>query len=61
VLRSFALTNLARDNGAMKWKIGIEQIKRNMGIIGGYDLGQVYMCVCMYVCIYVCMWVHVCV
>ena len=43
VLRAFALTNLARDptTGNMHWKIGIAHLKRNMGIIGGFDLGQV--------------------
>ena len=42
VLRAFALTNLVRDasTGTMRWKIGIENLKRNMGIIGGFDLGQ---------------------
>ena len=41
VLRAFALTNLERDPaGGMRWKIGIENLHRNMGIIGGFDLGQ---------------------
>ena len=43
VLRAFALTNLARDpkaGGRMRWKIGIDNLWRNMGIIGGFDLGQ---------------------
>mmetsp|Transcript_67282 Transcript_67282/g.109082 ORF Transcript_67282/g.109082 Transcript_67282/m.109082 type:complete len:419 (-) Transcript_67282:167-1423(-) len=42
VLRAFALTNLVRDpsTGGMRWKIGIANLKRNMGIIGGFDLGQ---------------------
>ena len=42
VLRAFALTNLARDpaTGGMRWKIGIANLYRNMGIIGGFDLGQ---------------------
>ena len=42
MLRAFALTNLARDPkaGRMRWKIGIDNLWRNMGIIGGFDLGQ---------------------
>jgi len=42
ILRSFALTNLVPDRaeGGMKWRIGIKSIARNMGIIGGFDLGQ---------------------
>lgn len=42
LLRAFALTNLVRskDGEGMKWKIGIRQIRRNLGIIGGFDLGQ---------------------
>jgi esterase len=42
VLRAFALTNLVRDSatGGVRWKIGISNLKRNMGIIGGFDIGQ---------------------
>jgi hypothetical protein len=40
VLRAFALTNLARSDERWAWKIGIEHISRNMGLIGGFDLGQ---------------------
>mmetsp|Transcript_15761 Transcript_15761/g.52746 ORF Transcript_15761/g.52746 Transcript_15761/m.52746 type:complete len:399 (-) Transcript_15761:88-1284(-) len=40
LLRAFALTNLVKEDQAWKWRIGIQNIKRNMGIIGGFDLGQ---------------------
>jgi len=40
ILRAFALTNLVRREGKWEWKIGIKHINRNMGLIGGFDLGQ---------------------
>lgn len=41
LLRGFALTNLVPDGAeAWKWRVNIKSIKQNMGLVGGFDLGQ---------------------